>query len=117
MKVVPVAERTPVLRLAESIDPDQYQDSVLGALMRWATNIVRLPLTPDAYADLRQQTCSFPSEFLLFVEHVGKLTLTDSTSGLDRALELERIDDEYVLADGRQNESMGAVQSLLPALR
>ena len=42
---------------------------------------------------------SFPPEFLLFVEHVRKLTLNGSQSEIDRTLELENVDGEYLLAD------------------
>ena len=73
------AERYPVLRLPEAIDPhkERDQDEDLGELMSWATNIVRLPLVAGAYGDLAQQIREFPPEFLLFVDHVRYLTLED----------------------------------------
>lgn len=42
----------------------------------------------------------FPPEFLLFVPHVGMLTLTDDSEELNRVLELEQVDGEYLLTDG-----------------
>ena len=101
-KVVPAAERCPVLRLPEPIDPVDcwQQDDVLRDLMAWATNIVRLPLRPGARDDLRQQIVDFPAEFLLFVAHVGSLTLVDDSGAVSRVLALERIGDDYLLADG-----------------
>ena len=100
--VVPNAEHCPVLRLPEPIDPAGYRerDDVLRALMGRATNIVRLPLKPGAHDDLRQQMHDFPPEFLLFVEHVRELALTDGSPELDRAMVLQKVDDQYRLADG-----------------
>ena len=71
------AERFPVLRLPEPIEPDRgkNEDEELQELMSWATNIVRLPLRDGARDDLAQQMKSFPAEFLLFVDHVRYLTL------------------------------------------
>ena len=101
-KVVAGAERYPALRTPEPIDPREYcdQDGVLDEFMRWARNIVRLPLKPGAYEDLERQMLDFPPEFLLFVKHVSRLTLTGEALELDRKLELQRVDDEYLLADG-----------------
>ena len=74
------AERYPVLRLPEPIDPctEMERDEELQELMSWATNVVRLPLKIGAHDDLRQQIRSFPPEFLLFVHHVRYLTLEDA---------------------------------------
>ena len=71
------AERYPVLRLPEPIDPNQEKenDENLSELMSWATNIVRLPLKPGVHSDLIVQMQNFPPEFLLFVDHVRYLTL------------------------------------------
>ena len=101
-KVVPDVDRYPALRLPEPINPDQYwdNDSILCELMDWATNIVRLPLKSNAYDDLHQQIHNFPSEFLLFVEHVRELRLNDSVSKLDRTLEIENVNGIYLLSDG-----------------
>ena len=100
--IEPGAVSYPVLRLPESIDPDEFsqQDAVLSELMEWAVNIVRLPLLRGARKDLRKQMISFPPEFLLFVAHVRKLALTDDTGKVNRVLELEKIEDDYLLADG-----------------
>ena len=100
--VVPNADRYPVLRLPEPIDPAERreQDPVLRELMVWAVNIVRLPLKSGVRDDIRQQMISFPTEFLLFVPHVGRLTITDGSEELNRVVELEKVDGEYLLADG-----------------
>ena len=73
------AERYPVLRLPEPIDPckEMQKDEELQELMSWATNVVRLPLKMGAHDDLVQQIRDFPPEFLLFVDHVRYLTLED----------------------------------------
>ena len=95
------AERCPVLRVANPIDPHEARDKdpVLRELMDWATNVVRLPLKADAASDLRRQMHDFPSEFLLFVEHVRQLTINDG-SMLDRVLQLENIGGQFRLIDG-----------------
>ena len=100
--IEPNAVSYPVLRLPEPIDPAvcSEQDATLRELMGWAVNIVRLPLMPGARDDLRDQMIAFPAEFLLFVAHVRRLALTDDADEVNRVLELERIDYEYLLADG-----------------
>ena len=98
----PNAENCPVLRLPEPIDPAECweRDAVLRELMEWAVNIVRLPLRRGARDDVREQMRAFPAEFLLFVTHVRKLALIDDADVVDRVLELERVDDNCLLADG-----------------
>ena len=102
LQVAPDAGRYPVLRLPDPIDPceSRDKDDVLRELMGWATNIVRLPLKPDAYKDLDRQVRGFLPEFLLFVEHVHQLMLNSEVSELDRTLEMENVNGEYLLADG-----------------
>lgn len=102
-QVVPGANRYPVLRLSTPIDPSEgrEKDHILRELMDWATNIVRLPLKSRGHDDLCKQMERFPPEFLLFVEHVRQLTLNDSQSEFDQHLELEKVDGEHVLSDGK----------------
>ena len=71
------ADRYPVLRLPDPIDPNKEKDNDgnLDELMSWATNIVRLPLKPGVHSELIDQIQNFPPEFLLFVDHVRYLTL------------------------------------------
>ena len=73
------AERFPVLRLPDPIDPREAMntDEELRELMSWATNVVRLPLEMGAHGDLARQIRDFLPEFLLFVDHVRYLTLED----------------------------------------
>ena len=100
-RVAPDADRCPVLRVADPVDPHEAcdHDPVLRDLMDWATNIVRLPLKPGATDDLRRQLRDFPSEFLLFVEHVRQLHIDDG-SALERVLELEGAGEDYRLVEG-----------------
>ena len=100
-EVAPDAERCPVLRVADPVDPHEACDAdpVLRDLTNWATNIVRLPLKPGATDDLRRQLRDFPSEFLLFVEHVRQLHIADG-SALERVLELEGAGEDYRLVEG-----------------
>ncbi len=90
----PNAAHYPVLRLPEVIDPAGYEseDQILREMRGWATNIVRLPLRDsEAYADLAKQIEDFPSEFLLFVKHVGLMRLqTDNQD--DGQMELQTAD-------------------------
>ena len=106
-QVVPDAERYPVLRLPDPIDPcdSRDKDDVLRELMDWATNVVRLPLKPAAHDDLDRQIRDFLPEFLLFVEHVHQLTLNSEVSKLDRTLEMENVNGEYLLTDGDKTGS------------
>ena len=104
--LAPDAERYPVLRLPAAIDPwqDMEADPVLRELMGWAVNIVRLPLKPDAHADLAQQISDFPPRFLLFVEHVRQLTLQTGEERKDdtRTLKLSYQDGLYLLDNGER---------------
>ena len=99
-KVTPRADRCPVLRVADPVDPQAAGDAdpVLREFMEWATNVVRLPLSPATAVDLRQQMEEFPSAFLLFVEHVRQLTIDDGSAST-RILELENADGELRLID------------------
>ncbi|MCY4541540.1 MAG: hypothetical protein OXB95_03975 [Rhodobacteraceae bacterium] len=94
------ADRYPVLRLPEPIDPleEGRKDEELRELMGWATNIVRLPLRAGAYDDLAKQMRDFPAEFLLLVEHVRYLTLECGEHS--RSFHLHRRDGKLRLDSG-----------------
>ena len=94
------AERYPVLRLPEPIDPcsERDNDEEMKELMSWATNIVRLPLEPGAHDALAQQIMDFPPEFLLFVDHVRYLTLEDGE--VSRSFILQHRQGEFHLDSG-----------------
>ena len=98
-KVAP-ADRYPVLRLPQPVDPHEARskDEELSELMSWATNIVRLPLKTCAHDDLAKQIRDFPPEFLLFVDHVRYLTLEDGERSRDSML--HRRDGELRLDTG-----------------
>ena len=99
---VSLAERYPVLRLPEPIEPDDARetDEELRELMSWATNVVRLPLKTGTYGDLAQQIRDFPPEFMLFVDHVRYLTLEDGEGPRD--FMLHRQDGELLLDTGEE---------------
>jgi superfamily II DNA or RNA helicase len=84
-EVVPTAQKVPLLRLAEVIDPRPWaeSDDVLADLMRWASTVVRLPLD-DAEAAITDDMKRFPATFLLFARHVSELVLDDRISGTRR---------------------------------
>ena len=69
--IVPDVDRYPVLSMPFPINDRKIQ-KYRGRrnLMRWASNIVGLPLKLGAYQSLEEQINDFPAAFLLFVEHV-----------------------------------------------
>lgn len=81
--VHPDAVETPVLRMAQHLDPARLRaaDPVLDDLMRWATTVVRLPLKPQSVSSLVRDINNFPVEFPLFSPHVGTVTLEDRHGG------------------------------------
>ena len=100
--IVQGAESFPALRLPESIHPirEAAADPVLREMMGWATKVVRLPLKPEAHQSLDKQIEDFPAEFLLFVEHVGRLVLQRDEQEVARIITLTREDDRWILDDG-----------------
>lgn len=104
-EIAPDMERYPVLRLARPIDPRpaMREHSALLAMAQWANNIVRLPLKAGAHARLAKQMREFPSEFLLFVKHVGRLDLLTNDMVTARAITCDREGENglWTLDDGR----------------
>ncbi|MXX06322.1 MAG: DEAD/DEAH box helicase, partial [Gammaproteobacteria bacterium] len=100
--VAPYAERFPVLRIAEPVDPYEAAktDPLLRNIMEWATNIVRLPLKPNAYDALTKQMQDFRPEFLLFATHVRQLELSSNNGEVIRTLQLKIDDERFELLDG-----------------
>ena len=99
--IAPDIERYPVLRLAEPIDPSHeiQADPDLREMAYWAKNVVRLPLKPGAHQILDVQIREFPAEFMLFVEHVGRLVLETASQETARIVALTRQDDRWGLDD------------------
>jgi hypothetical protein len=106
----PQRDPAPRLRLAWPIDPGAAfaRDPILKELAAWATTIVKLPLRPGALAGLASDVVAFPSEFLLFCRHVGRLALDNTSSSLTegeqgttesthREIRLDVVDGTYVL--------------------
>jgi hypothetical protein len=95
--VVPDAERVATLRIAVPQDPRQeaHTDPILSELMGWAETIIKMPRDPRRDTTwLSDHIAEFPTQFLLFAEHVSELVLDDRTAGLRRAIELEKLDDD-----------------------
>ena len=109
VNVVPNADRYPVLRLAFPVDHERAvkQDRTLRRLSRWASNIVRLPLKEGGFASLEEQIRDFPAEFLLFVEHVDRLTLRDLASKNERAITVTRDGRKCELKDSSRTGLVG----------
>ena len=97
--VVSDIERYPVLRLPEAIDPwpEGESDPVLGEMMGWASNVVRLPLLSTSNPVIEQQIRHFPPEFLLFVEHISELILQSEELEEPRKLSVFREGGEILL--------------------
>lgn len=105
--VVDQAERTPVLRVAQVLDPVSAatDDAVLRELMSWATTVVVLPLEKASSwlaDDIRR---NFPAEFLLFSSHVSNLILEDRTAGFIREITLRPAGDGVVELEEGSNLS------------
>ena len=81
---VPNAERFAMSLFPEAIHPlmEAAKDPILREMMEWATNIVRLPLRPEAHKTLEKQIEEFPAEFPLFAQHVNRLVLQTDTRKL-----------------------------------
>ncbi len=97
---VPDTERCPVLRLPYPMDPwpEMERDPNLHEFMGWATNIVRLPLSPGAHDNLETQFKTFRAEFLLFVNHVSMLSLQQSDAS-ERLIQVQSEDGVHTLFD------------------
>lgn len=102
-KVVPNADRTPVLRTATAFDPTvaAVTDPVLAELMAWATTVVRLPLL-EGSEWLPEALAKFPPEFLLFSEHVDRLDLDNVRDGERREWQAIRQGSRVVLESSDQ---------------
>lgn len=62
-RIVPGAERYPVLRFAHVLDPCRAaeDDPTLANLMSWATTVVKLPLKPGSGSWLSEDLAAFPA--------------------------------------------------------
>ena len=100
-KIMPDAERYPVLRTPKPIDGLQLarSDAHLAKLMSWCTNVVRLPLKDGSVERIQRQIDSFEPEFLLFAQHVKRLDLEDAVRGLRRTFTLNEEGGIFVLSD------------------
>lgn len=103
--VVPDAERTPVLRFAQLLDPvaEAERDPTLKELAAWATTVVRLPRTVGDSSWLSDDMAAFPSEFLLFSPHVGSLILDDRVADSGRHVQVDLAEDRYRLRDNDES--------------
>ena len=114
--VAPDIEKYPVLRLPEAIDPrpEGHNDPILGEMMRWASNVVRLPLLPGADGGIEQQIKDFPPDFLLFVEHVTQLVMQGVEPENSRELVLSKEGDHFLLNEGTRTSRWIVVKKIHP---
>ncbi|MBE0617007.1 MAG: hypothetical protein IH608_03645, partial [Proteobacteria bacterium] len=115
-RVVPETANTPVLRLAEVLDPLEAarEDPCLAELMTWATTVVRLPGDADSAAWLPADLEAFPSAFQLFSPHVSTLILEDRVSGLLREVRTAPSESHVELSEGGTTARWRVFQSNLP---
>lgn len=107
-RVVPHADRYPVLRLAQPADAfaERERDPIVDQLMDWATTIVKLPLLAGTGSWLHGDLDRFPAEFLLFSPHVRELDLLASGWGNERRLRLHRREGHVLeLEDGEDRST------------
>ena len=80
--------RVPSLRLAYPLDPNEERrrDPVLAELMDWAATVVRLPLGAQQADWLHDDIRAFPTEFMLFSAHIGRLELQDRVTETARSI-------------------------------
>lgn len=83
---------TPALRLAWPIEPTQEfeDDTVLRELARWATTIVKVPVSNDSLAELDQEIKEFDESFCLFVPAVKELRLRSEYGDYSRTYTTRR---------------------------
>ena len=96
------ADQYPKLRTPDPIDPHECaaSDDTLREFMAWATNVVRLPLQHGASDRLSEQLREFPTQFLLFVEQVGHLSLRDDITDASREVQVDVVGGEHRLTEG-----------------
>jgi len=106
-RIVPVADRYPVLRIAQVVNPVDAaaKDPILREFMSWATSVIKLPRDPTESAWLSEDLRNFPREFLLFSSHVGELVLEDQTMtpGVRRELHVHREHGRLQLVEGQRS--------------
>ena len=114
-RIVPTAERTPCLRVAEVLDPvlEAKADPELAALMEWAATVIRMPRHPSRGKWLSDDMRDFPAEFLLFSPHVREVVLEDRTSGLRRAFRIQQRDALVLLEDNGSDAQVWKVYSTM----
>lgn len=103
--IAPDAGDYPVLRIARPFDPAPIAqaDSTLSSLMEWATTIVRLPLKPNVNW-LENEMRSFPPEFLLFSDQIGRLDLDNRRRSVNKRWTASREGSRVVLSDGTTSD-------------
>ncbi|MHA7263489.1 DEAD/DEAH box helicase [Arthrobacter sp. TMN-37] len=103
--VYPGMETYPLLRIAVPIDAGQEAaaDPVLADLMRWATTVIKLPLT-GSISWLSEEMRKFPHEFLLFSDKIGSLEFEDRTQASSIAWTALREGNKVVLSNGELSD-------------
>ena len=97
-EINPAAPHTPVLRIGFPLDPDAEAeaDHVLKSLMAGSTTVVRLPLKQGSDW-LGEEMLKFPAEFLLFADHIKKLSLRNDDAGTAISWKIDREGDLRIL--------------------
>lgn len=100
--IVPKMNRYPVLRIAFPLDPGKASraDDQLAELMTWADTVVKLPVNVPDVGWLGNGVTQFPSEFLLFSPHVGKLILEDRVQAIRKEVTVDHEADLISIRSG-----------------
>lgn len=101
------SERCPMMRLALPFDPkpEFLTDSTLKRLAIDYEKVIRVHLKSDEASRLSCQIDSFPSKFLLLVDHVNGIKFEDMTRDSLRTVRVERSGDELLLFRDGKRES------------
>jgi len=116
-KVVPGRPRYPILRVASSVDAEEYlsRDNVAAEFAEWASTIVVLPLeSEDAGVWLAADIRDFPRAFLAFADHVGELRLSDRVTGTEYSYTATWDAGSVTVSGGEGSSSWHVFQTEVP---
>ena len=100
-----VVDSAPMMRLAYPFDPKSTikSDSILKRLATNHTNIIRVDLSSDQAFRLSRQMVNYPSQFLLLIDHIEKITLINQTRDESSTLTVHKLGRSLLLdRDGQK---------------
>lgn len=100
-----VVDSAPMMRLAYPFDPKSTikSDSILKRLATNHANIIRVDLSSDQAFRLSRQMINYPSQFLLLIDHISKITLINQTRDESSTLTVHKLGRALLLdRDGQK---------------